>query len=105
MGEERSKVELSVVIPVFNEEENLHPLYERVTPVAAQVADDYELIFVGEEEKIERVRQQISIPVSIVGRILPGEAGKVNILHRGRSLGELESGWEHFKSGKATWSC
>jgi len=94
------------------EAENLpvHPLVrsafgEASLRLALAGGEDYELIFVGEEEKIQRVRQQMSTPVSIVGRILPGEAGKVKVLHQGSSLGELESGWEHFKSGKATWSC
>lgn len=41
-------MKLSIVIPVFNEEENLHPLYERVTPAAVKVADEYELIFVND---------------------------------------------------------
>jgi len=85
----------------------IHPLVraafnEASLRLALAGGEDYELLFVGEEEKIERARQQMSTPVSIIGRILPGEAGRVQVLHQGSLVSDMESGWEHFKSSKAT---
>jgi len=47
-GESRHSVplEISIVIPVFNEEGNLSPLYERLTSVLRGIQLDYEIIFV-----------------------------------------------------------
>ena len=39
---------LSVVIPVYNEAENLHPLFEEVTDVLLGLADPWEVIFVDD---------------------------------------------------------
>lgn len=41
-------VELSVVVPVFNEEENLEELYRRVTSVSARSVEEYEIVFVDD---------------------------------------------------------
>lgn len=38
--------EISIVIPVYNEEGNLLPLYERLTAVLEGIRQDYEIIFV-----------------------------------------------------------
>jgi len=48
MGEERSKVELSVVIPVFNEENNLEELYNRLSRVLKSISERYQIIFVDD---------------------------------------------------------
>ena len=57
---ERGRVErpvpaVSVVIPVFNEEPNLEPLYERLEPVLERLGQPYEVRFVddsnGDEEQ------------------------------------------------------
>ena len=42
----QSKVKFSVVIPVFNEEGNLEPLYTRLTKVMKDWGKSYEIIFV-----------------------------------------------------------
>lgn len=41
-------MELSVIIPIFNEEGNLPLLYERVSKVAAGITDAYELVFIND---------------------------------------------------------
>lgn len=41
-------MKLSIVTPIFNEEENLPELYRRLTAAAQQVSPDYELIFVND---------------------------------------------------------
>lgn len=44
----QSKVKLSIVIPVFNEEENLEALYARLTKVMESLGEPYEIIFVDD---------------------------------------------------------
>lgn len=44
----RERVKFSVVIPVFNEEENLEVLYARLTKVMESVGEPYEIIFVDD---------------------------------------------------------
>ncbi len=39
---------MSIVVPVYNEEPNLDLLHERLSQVAARVADDYEIILVND---------------------------------------------------------
>ena len=39
---------ISVLIPVFNEEENISPLYERLTSVLNRIGKDYEVIFIDD---------------------------------------------------------
>lgn len=41
-------MKLSIVVPVYNEEANLHPLYERLQGVAGKDADEFEILFVDD---------------------------------------------------------
>lgn len=41
-------MDLSIVVPVYNEEESVNPLYERITAALAQVAYSYEMILVDD---------------------------------------------------------
>ncbi|MDE0185494.1 MAG: glycosyltransferase family 2 protein [Candidatus Poribacteria bacterium] len=45
---DREKVDLSIVIPVFNEEENLHDLYSRLTDALSKLKESYEIIFIDD---------------------------------------------------------
>jgi glycosyltransferase involved in cell wall biosynthesis len=45
---QKTKEIISVIIPVFNEEENILPLYERLTSVLERVGKDYEVIFIDD---------------------------------------------------------
>jgi glycosyltransferase involved in cell wall biosynthesis len=44
-------VDISVVIPVFNEESNLLVLHERLVNVVTSISNKYELIFVNDGSK------------------------------------------------------
>lgn len=44
-------IELSVVIPVFNEEKNILLLFERLSASVSEITDKYELIFVNDGSK------------------------------------------------------
>jgi glycosyltransferase involved in cell wall biosynthesis len=47
----RSEIDLSVVIPTFNEEDNVVPLYEELTAVLESQGVTYEIIFVDDGSK------------------------------------------------------
>lgn len=42
------KIDLSIVIPLHNEEKNIRPLYERITASLGKVTADYEIVFVND---------------------------------------------------------
>lgn len=46
--EHRRAVELSVLIPVYNEAESVTPLYEQLTVVLPKAAESYEIVFVDD---------------------------------------------------------
>ena len=39
---------ISVIIPVFNEEESISPLYKKLTSVLTRIGKDYEVIFIDD---------------------------------------------------------
>lgn len=41
-------MKLSVVIPAYNEQDNVYPLYKELKPVLARLTKDYEIIFVDD---------------------------------------------------------
>jgi len=43
-----SNIELSVVIPVYNEQDSIPELYQRLSASAGQITDNYELVFVND---------------------------------------------------------
>lgn len=44
-------MEISVIVPSFNEEKNVPLIYERLTSTLSQISDDYEIIFVNDCSK------------------------------------------------------
>ncbi len=59
--------------------------------------EDYELLFTAPEEIINRVRAIASCPVTTIGQITTGEAGKVTVVDRqGNPVSLSRGGWEHF---------
>jgi len=53
---------LSIVIPVYNEQDNVFPLYERVNAALLQIGEDYEVIIVndGSSDKTEANLQTVA---------------------------------------------
>jgi dolichol-phosphate mannosyltransferase len=50
--------EISVIVPVFNEESNISPFLERLHPVLTEISQDYEVLFVvdpGSDNTEERI--------------------------------------------------
>ena len=60
--------DLSIVIPVFNEEENLEELYDRLTSALAPIKQSYEIIFVDDgstDRSFEILRQIAQIDLNV----------------------------------------
>lgn len=59
--EDRGKVDISVVVPLFNEEENIPELYKRLTGVLKGLGRKYEIIFVndGSTDNTQRVLEDV----------------------------------------------
>jgi dolichol-phosphate mannosyltransferase len=66
---EPARPELSVVIPVFNEADNLGNLYARLTNVLAQIGSPYEIVFVDDgsrDESLAILRAQVADDAHVV---------------------------------------
>src|SRR5262245_30212706 len=55
--------ELSVVIPVFNEQENITVLHSRLTAVLEGIHIEYEIIFVGASSNVDSLNQLENLSV------------------------------------------
>ncbi len=66
--------------------------------LALSGGEDYELLFAGSSQLIDRVKKAISCPVTIIGEITGGVPAVSIIDSAGREIPLQESGWEHFKS-------
>ena len=48
MNEHRSPVEISIVVPLYNEQDNLEPLLGRIQETLSRLDRSYEVIFVDD---------------------------------------------------------
>ncbi len=59
--------------------------------------EDYELLFTGSPDIVNKIKQEIKIPVNIIGEITGGEPGKIDLTDAAGKLVKLEkTGWTHF---------
>ncbi|MFH0942092.1 MAG: thiamine-phosphate kinase [Chloroflexota bacterium] len=71
----------------------------RALELALAGGEDYELLFTASQATITRLKKALPVPVTVVGEIVPGEAGKVSVVDgRGRKLALARPGWEHFSA-------
>lgn len=71
----------------------------RALELALAGGEDYELLFTASPQTITRLKKALSVPVTVVGEIVSGEAGKVSVVDgRGRKLALARPGWEHFSA-------
>ncbi|OGN91460.1 MAG: thiamine-phosphate kinase [Chloroflexi bacterium RBG_13_48_17] len=67
--------------------------------LALSGGEDYELLFTASSQVINRVKQAISCPVTVIGEITEGTPGQVILIDAaGKSIPWQKGGWEHFKS-------
>ncbi|RUM49073.1 MAG: glycosyltransferase [Hydrogenothermus sp.] len=68
--EKNKKVELSLVIPIYNEEENLPILYEKLKTVLEKLGKSYEIIFVNDgstDKSWEIIKQLAEKDPNVIG--------------------------------------
>ena len=49
------KLDYSIIIPIYNEEDNILELYQRLTAVMKKVGNSYEVIFVNDGSKDDSI--------------------------------------------------
>jgi len=65
--------------------------------LALSGGEDYELLFTGSAEVIDRVKRAASCPITVIGEIIAGKAGEVTLIDSKGNPFELpKTGWEHF---------
>jgi thiamine-monophosphate kinase len=70
---------------------------ERALELALSGGEDYELLFTGSVEAIDRVKAEIPCPVTSIGKITAGEPGKINLFDaKGNPVIIDKTGWAHF---------
>ncbi|MFC1979642.1 thiamine-phosphate kinase [Chloroflexota bacterium] len=70
---------------------------ERALEMALSGGEDYELLFTGSAEVIDRVKRAAPCPVTVIGEITADEAGRIIMVDReGHPFNLRKAGWEHF---------
>jgi thiamine-monophosphate kinase len=60
--------------------------------------EDYELLFTAPGHIIEQVKERMSSPVTVIGEIVSGTPGQVEIVDSDGKINTFEfNGWDHFK--------
>lgn len=72
-------VELSIIVPMYNEEESIGPMYEAVTKVAASLGRSYEVIFVDDGSKDKTFE---------LGRALAAADGRLRMIKFRKNSGQ-----------------
>jgi thiamine-monophosphate kinase len=69
---------------------------ERALELALSGGEDYELLFTGGAEVIERVKRKAACPITVIGEILAGNKGVTVVDSQGKPVSLTKRGWEHF---------
>ena len=65
--------------------------------LALSGGEDYELLFTGSAEVINKVKRALSCPVTVIGEITTDKIGKITLVDReGNPFNLHKAGWEHF---------
>ena len=81
----------------------IHPVVqeafgEKSRMLALSGGEDYELLFTAGSEIIDRVGEAVKGPVTVVGEVSRGEAGRVMIVDENGAVVEpAGKSWEHFR--------
>lgn len=82
----------------------IHPLVQAAfktesLELALSGGEDYELLFTADSEVVERVRQTLNCPVTVIGEIVKEKPGQVSLIdNTGNITPWHRRGWEHFRS-------
>jgi thiamine-monophosphate kinase len=95
---EASKVSAKVnvdLVPIIDIVKN--NFGERALELALGGGEDYELIFTGNIEAVNRVKKEAKCPVTIIGEITSGKACKIDLINNsGKPIKINKTGWTHF---------
>jgi len=70
---------------------------DRAQELALAGGEDYELLFTGSAEVMDKVRTAVSCPVTVIGDITADKPGKVTLVdEKGNPVKPSKAGWEHF---------
>jgi len=70
---------------------------DRALELALSGGEDYELLFTGGAEVIDKVKKAASCPVTVIGEIVADKTGKIILVDRkGKPFNLGKTGWEHF---------
>ncbi len=70
---------------------------DRALELALSGGEDYELLFTGGAEVIDKVRKAASYPVTVIGEIVADKTDKIILVDRkGKPFNLGKAGWEHF---------
>lgn len=70
---------------------------EQAVEMALSGGEDYQLLFCAPAEIIKKVLRDASYPVTIIGEIVPENAGTVIVIDdEGKRFKALKTGWDHF---------
>ncbi len=57
----KEKIDLSVIIPIYNEEQIIVELYQRLKDTVSQISENYELIFVNDGSKDQSLQELLKL--------------------------------------------
>ena len=70
---------------------------DRALELALSGGEDYELLFTGSTEVINKVKKVASCPVTIIGEIVADKTGEITLVDKkGKPFNLGKTGWEHF---------
>jgi thiamine-monophosphate kinase len=71
---------------------------EDATAMAVGGGEDYELLFTGPANLVDRVRGRFTIPITVIGTMVDNEERSVRFLDEaGHEVTFAEAGWDHFR--------
>ena len=69
---------------------------DKALELALSGGEDYELLFTGKAEIIDRVKRKAACPITVIGEIVVGREGVTLVDSRGNRVDVGRVGWEHF---------
>lgn len=88
----RKKPDISVVIPVYNEQENIRLLWDELVPVLEDLDRPWEVIFV-DDGSTDESRSRI---LEVMHRCLPHHTRRVHLIRFEENLGQSAALWAGF---------
>lgn len=84
----------------------VHPLVQAAFPtqsidMALSGGEDYELLFTAGSGDIPRLRDLVSVPITVIGEITADHPSKVVLVDKeGKAFDRSKNGWDHFSRAK-----